>query len=197
LDDNGGFKASTPITFTDGSTGTFTLNGTISLSGTASGTLTWSHNYSPGGTASSCASGTVTWSGGTGASAPAPPVGPKLGHYTGTTTQNNHFAFDLIVNASGYLEATNVALDEMDESCTPQANLTVPAFYFGSFQFFVNAGGHMHAAFTADGESFILDATIDSTGHATGTAHDSNVVPYEGTTYSCDSGPVSWTATLG
>jgi hypothetical protein len=197
LSPTGTFTVTAPITFTDGSTGTLAINGTVNVSGATSGTLTWSNSYTAGGTAYTCASGTVTWSGGTGATAAPALFGPKLGHYTGITTQNNHIQFDLVVDGNGYLGATNVSVDEIDESCNPAANLTVTGFYFGSFPFFVNASGHMHAAFADPDQTFVLDATIDTSGHATGSLHDSYNIPYAGETFACDSGAVTWTAALG
>jgi hypothetical protein len=196
LDANGHFAITFPISFTGGGTGSLQVDGTITTAGNASGTMSYNASFTSNGTAYTCSSGSVTWTGGTGGAAATPPTGPQLGHYVGTTTQNSRIQFDLVVQ-DGYLSAINVALDEIDESCTPSATLALTGLYFGAAPFFVNASGHMRYTYADDSQNFLLEMAIDSSGHATGSANHTVAIPSDGTTYSCASGPVSFTAARG
>jgi hypothetical protein len=192
VDENGKFNAAFPISFAGGGSGTVTLDGVVTQAGTVSGTFSANVTYVSDGVAITCSSGTVQWSGGTGASAPAPPAGPQLGHYAGTTAQNSAFRFD-VVTEGGYLYITQLAIDEVDVSCSADYTGYSTGLYFADGLFFVNASGHFHYVFHAsDGSrSFVLEGAIDGAGHASGTV--SRDFTLNG--ISCRSGAVAWTAT--
>jgi hypothetical protein len=137
----------------------------------------------------------VTWT----ASALPPPPPPRAtpGHYEGRSSFNE--AFDLDVSADGN-SVVNLRTGQINESCNPSAhisggNLTAPGPY----------------AIAADG-SFSISATItitvgESTGTrtikiagrfagaaATGTIRTDTTFTLDGTSYVCNSGDQTWSA---
>jgi hypothetical protein len=191
LDENGAFASTFLVVFTDGGTGTLNVNGKLTLAGAVAGTFTWTKNYVSGGTSYSCASGSVTWSGGTGASS-TKAAGHAVGHYAGTSAQGSAIHFDVITsNGFGYI--TQLAFNEIDVSCTAGYIGYATDYNAGAYTFFLTASGHMHYASAGTTSSIAIDAAVDGSGHATGTLR----VTFSQSGVDCDSGPVSWSATLG
>jgi hypothetical protein len=135
----------------------------------------------------------VTWN----ASSPPPPPPAAPGHFAGRSTFNEAFAFD--VSADGK-SVVNLRTGQVNESCTPRANIS---------------GGNLSAPgpypIAADG-SFSINATItiaigSATGSrkiaitgrltgatAAGTIRTDTTFTQGGTSFVCNSGDQTWSA---
>jgi hypothetical protein len=199
LDTTGRGHAVVPVTTTAGDSGTVTFDVTIDTSGRATGSVALTITVAGAGGPYACSSGAIAWTGGTGAGAPAAPQHARQGHYVGTTAQGAAFVFD--VKPSGpFLAMTDLTFPELDEDCDPgQIHLAFKEFHFSLL--YVDARGNMRATLRFDDDAsgfhevFALAGAIDATGRASGTITDSWTFPSGGTTYTCGSGPVAWSAT--
>jgi hypothetical protein len=199
IDAAGKVHASIPVTTTSGNTGSVAFDATVDASGRATGSYTLTITVGGTGGPYACSSGAVTWTGGTGAAAPPPPQHAKPGHYAGTTSQGAAFLFDVAPSGS-ILMMTQLTFPELDEDCDPgQIHLAFTGFRFVNL--LVDAAGNVRELERYDDDStgfhetFSIVGAIDTSGHASGTINDAWTLPQGGTTYTCGSGPVTWTAT--
>ena len=139
----------------------------------------------------------VSWSE---ATPPPPPPAPAAtpGHYDGRTSQNEIFVFDVTADGRGL---ANLQTGQINKSCDPPAylsggNLSAPGPYpvalDGSFSFSGTFSG------TVGDSTSTNTATITghiSAGIASGTLRVDTTFTINGTTYICNSGDQTWTAT--
>jgi hypothetical protein len=131
-----------------------------------------------------------------------PAVAPsKRGHYSGATAQNAAIAFDVAV-VSGKLVLRGITVPELDETCDPGGGAVAFNVAFGPYALYPNAKGHVHTSVSFDRGNagrgtFVLDATVTRSGHASGTLTDTESLNANGQTYACTTGTVAWTAGNG
>jgi hypothetical protein len=127
---------------------------------------------------------------------PPPPATP--GHYSGRTSQNEIFEFD--VNAAG-TRLAGLKTGQINQSCTPGAYLYGGRWNLGSSGVSINADGSFKIEFDFNGTV----GTDPSTGHfavdghfngatAQGTFTERTNFTHDGVSYSCSSGQQTWTA---
>jgi hypothetical protein len=128
---------------------------------------------------------------------PPPPTPPPTGHYTGTTSQNEAFNFDV----AGF-SLTNLRTGQVNESCDP------PFYIYGNYttvgQAAINPDLSFRVEWSAPGSVGSAAARFHKVieGHFNGAIAagnlkiDTTFIWTDGTYYTCSSGPVSWTATL-
>lgn len=129
---------------------------------------------------------------------PPPPAAAVPGHYSGTTADNELWAFD--IGADG-LSLTNLQTGQINESCNPSditlsgGNLSFPGPFLvasdGSFTINATVGG------TISGNPVTGTVTITgkaSGGTASGTYREDDSFTYNDTAYSCTTGDQTWTA---
>jgi hypothetical protein len=185
--------------------GTFVLDGTVNAAGKASGTLVDTESLNSNGQTLACTTGTIAWSGGTGAASVKLAPRPQPGHYHGVTSQGASIDFDVVSNG-GVLYAQGLAFVEIDESCSPgQVPIALYDVSFGTAPMLVDGHGHLHfvyqqlpsSSLDPGGRTFTLDGTLDPQGHAAGTVTDHQVLAEDTGPLTCDTGPVTWSATAG
>lgn len=134
--------------------------------------------------------------------AKAPALAPsKRGHYTGATAQNGAISFDVAI-ASGKVVLRGITVPELDESCDPGGGTIAFSVAFGSFPLHPDAKGRVRTSLSFDRGNagrgtFALDATVNASGHATGTLTDTESLNANGQTYACSTGSLAWTAGTG
>jgi hypothetical protein len=97
----------------------------------------------------------------------------KRGHYAGATAQNAPISFDVAV-VSGKVVLRGITIPELDETCDPGGGAIAFSVAFGPFALHPDAKGRVHASVSFDrGDAghgaFVLDATVNASGRATGT----------------------------
>jgi hypothetical protein len=125
----------------------------------------------------------------------------KRGHYDGVTAQNAPISFDVAV-VSGKVVLREITVPELDETCDPGGGVIAFSVSFGPFALHPDAKGHVNTSLSFDRGNtgrgtFVLDASVDSSGRATGTLVDKESLDANGQTYACSTGTLNWTAGTG
>jgi hypothetical protein len=129
---------------------------------------------------------------------PPPPPPATPGHYTGKTSQNEQFDFDVTADGRGF---ASLKTGQVNEGCTPYATIYGGNWTFNSSPYPIDASGtfKIDFAFTGAVSGAPSNGHLTIDGHfngatAQGTLLETLNFTYQGTTYSCTSGPQTWLA---
>jgi hypothetical protein len=136
----------------------------------------------------------VSWS----AHPAPPPAAVTPGHYEGTTSQNELFAFDVSPRGT---RITGLRTGQINQSCDP-ADYSLAGGYLNGWSGPLRRDGTFTLSYngpgTVAGNAATYAITITGTvgaGTATGTLRDDVTWTQDGTAYSCSSGDQTWSAT--